>query len=900
MKKIRKLFGVTFIIMALLVMQLPMPEAGAKAVASGFSVKGTTLLSYKGKEKVITIPDDIETIATDAFKNNTNVQEIRFGKKVSKIEPYAFWGCSKLDTVVLNDGLKNIGDFAFANCKAIQQFTVPDSVTSIGIYSFQDDVNMTDITIPFRCMSIHESAFDGCYKLVIHAPEGSYPYNYAQTFYIRQQDFPEYEDTENLPTGDSVDGNSTTGDGNSGNGSSDGGTGNSSSSSVSDNDVPGRELGSVRVVGYSAVVFMDGTSSNVYTAGNPFIGGSSDVGLNPNELKPSNGLPKYTIVDGQIVADQAYYGKKNLDQVTLPETISEIGQFAYARSSVKNINIPNGTEKISYGAFYHCDDLASVSLPESIMLVEPKAFEHTGWLDSFFYGASGEGDFLISGGVLVAYRGSSDQVIIPDSVRVIAADVFKDHSEIAAVSLPSSLRVIGEGAFEGCSSLNQILFREAKDINSLAEDSSTGVISGAQAMQVITQSSKGLEKICDRAFYGTKISSIVLPVTVSELGLNVFPAGAEVHLNGEGSSITNTHEVSAERLSNEEYRGLTNIQNLLVPDQSTSTEGENVAIEDTGASAASSTGVVLVSGDSEVKALLDGADRTYTLSAFQVDEDTKLEKAIARADSILPAVVKANTKTIYNFALTDESSIPITKLGKQALTIAIPVERLNRISYGGTLTGVKPGSDNSVVLAETKVDGGDHVWGVLTVDRNGQLELLEGLPLRLGEKDYIAFSTYHLTPFALYDTGEIAMENSKLPGLNTPDGSNVTTEGQSMDAVESTALPDTDTETGHGQEIGLKNPSDTTSEAVVYTQNDQLIAMSAYYGGNLNSDGTLITGAGTGTLSDGTYDGNIPGMVRSIREASLVEWMRSFGYKVMIAGAMLLTGLVLVIWKKRI
>ena len=78
----------------------------------------------------------------------------------------------------------------------------------------------------------------------------------------------------------------------------------------------------------------------------------------------------------------------------------------------------------------------------------------------------------------MAYRGTSAEVKVPESVRVIAAEAFQDHSEIESVSLPDSLLTIGEGAFEDCSSLSRITF------------------------------GKKLEEIKDRAFRGTALTEV--------------------------------------------------------------------------------------------------------------------------------------------------------------------------------------------------------------------------------------------------------------------------------------------------------------------------------------------------------------------------------------------------------
>ena len=194
-----------------------------------------------------------------------------------------------------------------------------------------------------------------------------------------------------------------------------------------------------------------------------------------------------------MIADQAYYRDGELEDLTLPEGVREIGQFAFARSSLRSITMPDGLETISYGAFYHCDDLRELELPDTVMLVEPRAFSYTGWLSDFQSGGAGEGDFLISGGVLVAYRGNDTaRVVLPEGVRVIAGEAFLGHEEIKSVTMPDSLQVIGEGAFEDCTGLTDIRLNV------------------------------GLRQIKDRAFFNCGAETIKVPSTVQEVGLRAL------------------------------------------------------------------------------------------------------------------------------------------------------------------------------------------------------------------------------------------------------------------------------------------------------------------------------------------------------------------------------------------
>ena len=643
MKRKRRLFGILLIITALIIMQLPVSEADAATSASDFKIEGSTLVEYRGTEKSVSIPGTVTVIAEGAFSEDTKVVSVSIPDSVTKIEEFAFWGCDTLESVGLGKGLEEIGDYAFANCKGLTKVSVPANIRSIGIQAFLDCVNLTDITIRPETINIHESAFDGCYKLTIHCEEGSYADQYAEDFYERQKEMPEYEDVEDYLTDDVSDGDSDNTD-----------------TEADEEDASGTLLGNTFVVGNQAVIFVDNTSLEVLSGSDNYAPEISEDALVENVGEDMNSLPKYTIVDGKTVADQAYYRNNKLKKVVLPEGIEEIGQFSFARSTVTVITIPEGVTDISYGAFYHCDRLAQVELPETVENVEPKAFVCTPWVDRFLN--VGTSDYLISGGVLVAYRGSGSVVNIPDGVRVIAAEAFAGHEEIQEVVLPDSVLVIGEAAFEGCTELSV-------------------VICGEQ-----------LQKIKDRAFAGCSLEKISLPYTVAEIGIGAFDDNVELAYAG---VIPDTsHELSAERLSNEAYR--------------------NVGSEKEEA-------VIKVSGVSNVTADLEGIKRTYTLSVTEASDNTMMSQAYDRCfKAELPQDI-----AVYDLQFTDNSGIPITKLGKQSLKLTIP------ITEG---------------LLSQKLQ-------VYALDRNGQLELVEAQRVRVDGVDCLRFKLDYLSQVAIVGTG---------------------------------------------------------------------------------------------------------------------------------------------------
>lgn len=661
MRKRKRLSGILLIIAALIIMQLPVSEAdAASSSASDFKIEGGVLVKYRGTETNVSIPDTVEVIGEGAFEDNTRVELVVIPNSVKRIEPYAFWGCDNLDTVVLGKGLTAVGDMAFAGCGGLEQMTIPSNVLSIGISAFADCVNLRDISIAPETTDIHETAFEGCHRLTIHCKPGTAADKFAQEFYERQKEIPEYQDVPEYP-----DGNETGGDTNPP------APDNSAQNTPSATPVPGNVLGSTQIVGNHAVFFIDNTLPAVMSnlEGLPSAGDTAVPVGNLMQAAVGEGVSKYTVIDNRIIADQAYYRDNELGEVQIPLGIVELGQFSFARSSITGVTVPVGVTTVSYGAFYHCDNLVRVSLPGSVTLVEPKAFSYTPWMKNFLEGAAVEGNessdenYLISGGVLVAYRGADSQAVIPDGVRVIAAEAFRNHGELESVVFPDSVRVIGEGAFEECGNLSALTL-------------------GSQVRQ-----------IKDRAFDGCNLQQIALPESVEEIGIRAF-GSAQISFAGEAFEFPNSYEISATRLSNEDYRNLTG------------EPGE--------------AGVTVV-GVERGYAELQGAARSYTLTVSYLEDVSDLERACVRSfKTSVPEKMVA-----YEIKLTDSGQVPITKLGHQTLTVVLPVPE--------SLSGQK--------------------LQVMTLDRNGQPELLEGERVMLDGVESVRFRTNHLSPFGIYSLG---------------------------------------------------------------------------------------------------------------------------------------------------
>lgn len=419
---------------ALILTHLPVSEADAAASASDFQTQGSTLVKYRGTEERVTIPDTVEVVGESAFENNQKVQFVVIPKSVKRLDAYVFWGCNNLEEVVLGKGLTAVDEYSFAGCTGLKQITIPENVQSIDAQAFAGCINLTDIYIPATVTGIAEDAFLNCDNVTIHADEGSVAAQFSQKLAEQKKRDPLVTAAPvQTPTAVSRPDTQATTEPVS-----------TATPAPVATPVPGNVLGSTIVVGNHALVMVHPGEEKVQQGYTEPEAGQETGEEQDITAETENGK----------IPEWMYYRNQSVSAVTIPEGTTEIGRFAFSRSSLRTVTIPEGVTVIDYAAFYHCDNLDNVILPDTVNTVGAKAFTHTGWMDDFEENSMD--DFLISGDILVAYKGNLPEVVIPDGVRVIAEEAFRNHTELKKVHLPASVTDIGNDAFpEGIEIINE-------------------------------------------------------------------------------------------------------------------------------------------------------------------------------------------------------------------------------------------------------------------------------------------------------------------------------------------------------------------------------------------------------------------------------------------------------------
>ena len=460
-------------------------------------------------------PDPYGYNRSEAFAES-GLTEVTIPSSIKTVPNNAFVSC-RLEKVVLEEGVEEIGYGAFSKNCCLRSITLPDSLYKVGDVAFAfcpcGDVylsdNLDEIGKGAFATSYHlgkaggvivDGYYDDCH---IFCNSNTFASDYledlAETLEIDMQNSMRYTF---LDTGETNDRQLLT------------------YNELADGTIEITGVTADKIYGVTIPEKIDGKTVTrigegafAGAPGGPWSGIQSDT--------------YYIEMPDTVtsIADFAFQYCINLRSLKLSKNLKTIGNYSFDYCGIEAIKLPDGLEHIGYSAFSRCTNLKEITIPESVKQSEDTITIVT----NAMYGITKE---VCLSDAWFTNCTSLEKVTLPSGFTFIGEECFSGCTSLEEFVIPEGITRIGKKAFFECCNYNDN-FKGLKKVvfSSTVKEVGESAFDGCEALQDI-QLNNGLETIGDYAFhfemstgadfipeYKTKL---VIPDTVIKIGTAAF------------------------------------------------------------------------------------------------------------------------------------------------------------------------------------------------------------------------------------------------------------------------------------------------------------------------------------------------------------------------------------------
>ena len=303
----------------------------------------------------------VTVIGYNAFGDDQTITSVKIGDYVEYIEEYAFSMCKKMTSLTLGKRVKFLGDYCFRYCQALTSVEIKENVETIKYGAFYNCKALSNIKIPDSVRIIEEYAFD---KTAYATDTSKWTNNVL------------YIGNHLIQAKTSISGTCKIKDGT----KSIAAYAFSGCTSLSGVTIPD----SVKAIG--AMAFNKATALNTISIGSgveyigelafentKFYNASGNwksnvlyIGKYLISAKPALS-GKCTITDGPLaIAELAFYDCEKLAEVVIPNSVVAIGDYAFLGcKKLEKVTIGSGVKTIGVYAFKNCSALKEITMKKT-------------------------------------------------------------------------------------------------------------------------------------------------------------------------------------------------------------------------------------------------------------------------------------------------------------------------------------------------------------------------------------------------------------------------------------------------------------------------------------------------------------------------------------------------------
>ncbi|MBE7080299.1 MAG: leucine-rich repeat domain-containing protein [Clostridiales bacterium] len=454
----------------------------------------------------ITLSDSLKTIEKNVFKNS-GLTSVKFTSGLEKIEKNAFNNCDSLTEADLsNTAVTNIGVGAFSKCNVLASLKLPNGLNKIPRKLAQNCGKLTAVQIGQNTQTIGKKAFANTAIAELIIPEQIEQIG-AKAFYGCDK-----LTTLNIPS-------------------------------------------TMKRIGRHAFANTD----NLVHVKTPFLGNKKNSLMRGFSyvFGREKSLKSLEVTDLRVAKSSTFKGAKNvtkiilnegvetikagafkgcsLEEMVLPSTLKTIGNKAFAKSQVKQLDLSvTSVSKIGKGAFKDCVKLTTLTLPEGLETIPARmaqgckaltdvsipnsvkeigkfAFENCSKLQALNL----SNNVQTIGKGMASYCYNLSEVTLSSALTEISQGAFKHCTSLKEISIPDSITKIAKNAFNSCSALKEVHW--GTGLKEIDRKAFNGCALTSLALN------DGVEKIGGKAFANNKsLAKVVLPSSLETIGMDIL------------------------------------------------------------------------------------------------------------------------------------------------------------------------------------------------------------------------------------------------------------------------------------------------------------------------------------------------------------------------------------------